>query len=297
MFLGVGNYGFKVFFDAPVRIADLDLQQKAKKSMNWVWQLFFIHHSSVSPTQLPPSSEKQKGEEEEEIQKLNKKESIEFLHRFLITQQEVRDSNLVQARVEKVLEEEEEEIPIKLLEEKKSFSSFSKLASPPTPIQSKILWKSVSLSKHTKKRELLLYDQGANRLLSSSSSSSCKKQITWNTHSGVHLIKDENKSSSSAPLLLVQLQIQNMDKILPSPENTTDWLNWLPTKCKRWKKHFQSYSCIANNPPSVRPSVPSSLKLLLLLKAQTTFPQTQNQNKTKPILSSSLPPTTTQSFH
>jgi hypothetical protein len=47
------------------------------------------------------------------------------------------------------------------------------------------------------------------------------------------------------------------------------------------------------------PSLPSSLKLLLLLKAQTTFPQTQtqNQNKTKPILSSSLPPSTTQSFH
>jgi hypothetical protein len=47
------------------------------------------------------------------------------------------------------------------------------------------------------------------------------------------------------------------------------------------------------------PSLPSSLKLLLLLKAQTTFhqTQTQNQNKTKPILSSSLPPSTTQSFH
>lgn len=164
------------------------------------------------------------------------------------------------------------------------------------------LWKSVSLSKHTKKRELLLYDQGANLLLSCFSSS-CKKQITWNTHSGVHLIKDENKSSSSAPLLLVQLQIQNMDKILPSPENTTDWLNRLPTKCKRWKKLFQSYSCIANNPPYLPPSLPSSLKLLLLLKAQTTFPQTQtqNQNKTKPILSSSfppsLPPSKTQSFH
>jgi hypothetical protein len=91
MCLGVGNYGFNVFFDAPVRIADLDLQQKEKKSMNWVWLLLFIHRSSVSPTQLPPSSEKQKGEEEEEIQKLNKKESNEFLHRFLITQQEVRD--------------------------------------------------------------------------------------------------------------------------------------------------------------------------------------------------------------
>jgi hypothetical protein len=152
MFLGVGNYGFKVFFDAPVRIADLDLQQKAKKSMNWVWLLFFIHHSSVSPTQLPPSSEKQKGEEEEEIQKLNKKESNEFLHRFLITQQEVRDSNLVQARVEKALEEEEEEeIPIKLLEEKKSFSSFSKLASPPTPIQSKI-FENLSLSQNTPRK-------------------------------------------------------------------------------------------------------------------------------------------------
>jgi len=119
MFLGVGNYGFKVFFDAPVRIADLDLQQKAKKSMNWVWLLFFIHHSSVSPTQLPPSSEKQKGEEEEEIQKLNKKESNEFLHRFLITQQEVRDSNLVQARVEKVLEEEEE-VPSSCVRKKKA---------------------------------------------------------------------------------------------------------------------------------------------------------------------------------
>jgi hypothetical protein len=147
MCLGVGNYGFKVFFNAPVRIADLDLQQKGKKSMNWVWLLFFIHHSSVSPTQLPPSSEKQKGEEEKEIQKLNKKESNEFLHRFLITQQEVRDSNLVQARVEKVLEEEEEEeIPIKLFEEEKSFSSFSKLASPPTPIQSKI-FENLSLSQ------------------------------------------------------------------------------------------------------------------------------------------------------
>ncbi len=145
MCLGVGNYGFKVFCDAPVRIADLDLQHKGKKSMNWVWLLFFIHHSSVSPTQLPPSSEKQKGEEEEQIQKLNKKESNEFLHCFLITQQEVRDSNLVQARVEKVLEEEEE-IPIKLLEEKKSFSSFSKLASPPTPIQSKI-FENLSLSQ------------------------------------------------------------------------------------------------------------------------------------------------------
>ncbi len=93
MCLGVGNYGFNMFFNAPVRIADLDLQQKEKKSMNWVWLLFFIHHSSVSPTQLPPSSEKQKGEEEEEeeIQKLNKKESNEFVHRFLITQQAVRD--------------------------------------------------------------------------------------------------------------------------------------------------------------------------------------------------------------
>ncbi len=72
MCLGVGNYGFKVFFDAPVRIADLDLQQKGKKSMNWVWLLFFIHHSSVSPTQLPPSSEKQKGEEEEEEEEIQK---------------------------------------------------------------------------------------------------------------------------------------------------------------------------------------------------------------------------------
>jgi hypothetical protein len=52
----------------------------------------------------------------------------------------------VQARVEKVLEEEEEEIPIKLLEEKKSFSFFSKLASPPTPIQSKI-FENLSLSQ------------------------------------------------------------------------------------------------------------------------------------------------------
>jgi hypothetical protein len=119
--------------------------KKGKKSMNWNWLLFFIHHSSVSPTQLPPSSEKRKGEEEEEIQKLNKRESNELLHHFLITEQEIRDSNLVQARVEKVLEEEEE-IPIKLLEEKKSLSSFSKLASPPTPIQSKI-FENLSLSQ------------------------------------------------------------------------------------------------------------------------------------------------------
>jgi hypothetical protein len=40
--------------------------------------------------------------------------------------------------------------------------------------------------------------------------------------------------------------------------------------------------CIANNPPSLSLSLPSSLKLLLLLKAQTTFPQTQTQNETKP---------------
>jgi len=30
MFLGVGNYGFKVFFDAPVRIADL-VQARVEK--------------------------------------------------------------------------------------------------------------------------------------------------------------------------------------------------------------------------------------------------------------------------
>ncbi len=44
MCLGVGNYGFKVLFDAPVRIADLDLQQKRKEKHEL--ELATIFHSS-----------------------------------------------------------------------------------------------------------------------------------------------------------------------------------------------------------------------------------------------------------
>lgn len=156
MCLGVGNYDFKVFFDAPVRIADLDLQQKGKKSMNWVSLLFFIHHSSVSPTQLPPSSEKQKGEEKKKSKSWTKKRAMNFSTASWSRNKKSEIQTLYKLELRRYWKKKRK-FPSSCLRKKK--------ASPPSPslllLQHQLCPKSLKIClslKHTKKRELLLND-------------------------------------------------------------------------------------------------------------------------------------------